>query len=59
MKVEMVEEHPSGAKAQRFLASFCGTVETVPFQNPTFTTGFQALAQERFLHHAQALHSRY
>jgi len=39
VKVESVENHPSGAKAHRFLSAICGTTEVVPFQNVTFTTG--------------------
>jgi hypothetical protein len=34
---ELPKEHPSGAKAHRFLSNFYGTAEAVPFQNPTFT----------------------
>jgi hypothetical protein len=42
-KVQTAENHPSGAKAHRFLSTISGTAEAVPFQNPDFAASSEGM----------------
>ncbi len=37
LKVETIDNHPSGAKAHRFLSAVYGTAEAMPFHSATLT----------------------